>query len=192
MSNDIYHNGVKIVGCVKSDKKSVTLHGFLKCAVMAKVKFEFMKINKKVLVLFSLLAVMLWSCSSDDDESAIVNTSHRDGSFVGSQLEVYLDGSKVVDATSATMKSTLLNANVNHDTGSDDVVAELNPTYNSTITIEGFPQKGKTVTLNTVTNLMGFEGTTEVDGVTYDYDAEFIGTPLLHHDNQGMIIRFTT
>lgn len=147
--------------------------------------------NKKVFILFSLLAVMFWSCSSDDNGIAMNHVSHRDGTFTGSQLEVYLNGSKVTDAVSATMKSTLLNANTDNDTGADDVLTGLNPTYNSIITIEGFPVKGKTVTLKTVTDLMGFEGTIEVDGITYDYDAEFTGTPLMHHDNQGMIIRFT-
>lgn len=56
--------------------------------------------------------------------------------------------------------------------------------------IDGFPTSKESSSFTTVSDLMGFKGDTDIKGVEYKYDAEFTGDPLLHHANQGLILRF--
>lgn len=146
--------------------------------------------NKKLasllltLIVFSLLSISSCSNNEDPNEPAISHPSHRDGTFSGSKLTVTLNGTKVESANTAVMKSELLNSNPYPDgLGS-------NPTFTSKIIIYGFPGPKDQTTLNTVTDLMGFKDEVTLNDKKYIYTGTFTGTPLLHHDNQGLIIDF--
>lgn len=136
---------------------------------------------------FLLVAIVTsYSCNNNEgpDEPAISHPSHRDGTFSGSKLTVTLNGAKVESAKTAVMKSELLNSNPYPDgLGS-------NPTFTSKIIIYGFPCPKDQTTLNTVTDLMGFKDEVTLNDKKYIYTGTFTGTPLLHHENQGLIIDF--
>ena len=149
----------------------------------------------KILNLFLVSALFgtgLCSCSNDEPDSAFNSPSYRDGTYSGKQLTFTLDGMEVPTVSSVTLTFSLKDANVSPDNNEDGSSISSNPTYYTTVKIVGFPGKGKTSTFTTVSNLMGFEGETEIDNVDYVYVGEFTGDPLLHHDNQGLILNFTT
>jgi len=136
---------------------------------------------------------VFFGCSDDETEIYGPNTpSYRDGVYSGKQLTFTLDGAEVPTVTSVFLRSTLKDANLSPDKGPDDVCYPSNPTYYTTVKIEGFPKKGETTTFKTVSDIMGFKGEMTVGGVTYDYIGEFTGDPLMHHDTQGLILNMTT
>ena len=154
-------------------------------------------INMKTKI-FNLIMVTIFltigfiSCSKDEPDSVVNHPSYRDGIYKGSQLTVTLNGKEVSTVSSVTLTSTLKDANVSPDKGPDDFNYPSNPTYYTTVKIIGFPNQGKTSTFTTISDLMGFEGETEIDNVGYEYVGEFTGDPLWHHDNQGLILNFTS
>lgn len=94
--------------------------------------------------------------------------------------------------TSVSVKSTLLDPNVDPDRDPDQVVGSSDPTYNSIVFVKGFPTVDTNLTLETVSDLRGFKGTTDINHVEYEYVGEFTGDPLTTHDKQGLILQFTT
>lgn len=140
--------------------------------------------------MLSILAVSLCSCS-DDEELLINSPSYRDGVYSGTQLTVTLDGEEVETVKSVTLSSTLLDANISQDKKPDQIVNPSDPTYTTVVKIVGFPSSNETCSFTTVSNLEGFYGTASIQGSEYNYEAVFTGNPLLHHDNQGLILRFT-
>lgn len=144
---------------------------------------------KKLLYSYMLIivTVIFYGCS-DEPDSVPNSPSYRDGSYLGKQLTFTLNGVEVPTVSSVTLTSTLKDANVSPDKDPDDFNYPSNPTYYTTVKIVGFPSQGKTSSFNTVSDLMGFKGETTIENVEYDYVGEFIGDPLLQHDNQGLAL----
>lgn len=142
----------------------------------------------------SLLFVsfFLISCHNEGEPEIQRYPSHRDGIYYGTQLIVNLNGISVSSVTSVTLESQILDVNQSPDKESDEIVPPINPTYTTKVTITGFPKSGKTSTFETISDLVGFEGITSIDGVEYQYVGEFTGDPLAHHNNQGLILNFST
>ena len=147
--------------------------------------------KNKILIL-SILGFIVCACSKDDDPVGQRYPSHRDGIYSGSQLLVTLDGNQITSVTSVKLESQILDVNQSPDKEPDEIVPPINPTYTTKVTITGFPKSGKTSTFETISDLVGFEGSTSIDGVAYQYVGEFTGDPLAHHDNQGLILNFST
>lgn len=139
-----------------------------------------------------LIAFIFVSCDKNEVESLENHFSYRDGVYEGKNLSVTLNGNEVSTVTSASVKSTLLEANVDPDRDPDQVVGSSNPTYKSVIVITGFPTIDATSTFETVSDLRGFKGTTIIDNILYNYVGEFTGDPLTTHDKQGLILQFST
>lgn len=137
-----------------------------------------------------ILVSSLYSCDNNE-ESAAEHPSYRDGTYSGKQLTVSLDGQDLTTVSSVTLSSKLLNANVSPDKNSTQVVPPSNPTFTTTVEMDGFPDAGQKSSFTTISDLMGFNGTTTIQGVNYKYNATFTGDPLTTHDNQGLILRFT-
>ena len=150
-----------------------------------------MNVNK-LLTILSVLSIFVCSCSKDDEPVGQRYPSHHDGIYSGSQLLVMLDGNTLTSVTSVKLESQILDVNQNPDKEPDEIVPPINPTYTTKVTITGFPKSGKTSTFETISDLLGFEGSTSIDGVEYQYLGEFTGDPLANHDNQGLILNFTT
>lgn len=146
----------------------------------------------KLLSFLAIAACIILAACSDDQPSAPNSPSYRDGTFAGNQLTVTLDGQQCATASSVTLTSSLLDANLSPDKGPNDVSRPSDPTYTTTVTVTGFPKAGDKTSFVTVSNLRDFQGVTEIQGVEYEYTGEFTGGPLLHHDNQGLILKFTT
>lgn len=146
----------------------------------------------KLLTILSVLSIFVCSCSKDDEPVGQRYPSHRDGIYSGSQLLVTLDGNPVTGVSMVKLESEILDVNQSPDKEPDEIVPPINPTYTTKVTITGFPKAGKTSTFETVSDLLGFEGYTSIDGVEYQYVGEFTGDPLDHHDRQGLIINFST
>ena len=149
-------------------------------------------IGKIIMSAMLILGLVSISACSDDEPSVPNSPSYRDGVYSGKQLTFTLNGEDMASVTSVTLTSTLLNANVSPDKGPDDFNYPSNPTYTTTVKISGFPKSGKTATFKTVSDLLGFSGTATIQGVEYEYTGEFTGDPLMHHDNQGLIMSMTT
>ena len=147
---------------------------------------------KKLLFALTVLSIFVCACSKDDEPVGQRYPSHRDGIYSGSQLIVNLNGIPVSSVTSVKLESQILDVNQSPDKEPDEIVPPINPTYTTKVTITGFPKAGKTSTFETVSDLLGFEGSTSIDGVEYRYVGEFTGDPLDHHDNQGLILNFAT
>lgn len=137
------------------------------------------------------LCLSLSSCSNDETETEAVSPSYRDGVYSGEQLTVTLDGKDLTTVSSVTITSKMLNANVSPDKDSSQVAYPSNPTYTTTVELDGFPASGKTSSFTTVSTLVGFSGTASIQGVEYKYDATFTGDPLARHDKQGLVLSFT-
>ena len=146
----------------------------------------------KLLTILSVLSIFICSCSKDDEPVGQRYPSHRDGIYSGTQLLVTLDGNPVTSVTSVKLESQILDVNQSPDKEPDEIVPPINPTYTTKVTITGFPKSGKTSSFETISDLLGFEGSTFIDGVEYQYVGEFTGDPLAHHDNQGLILNFST
>lgn len=131
-------------------------------------------------------------CDKDEAESVENHPSYRDGVYEGKNLSVTLNGNEVSTVTSVSVKSTLLDPNVDPDRDPDQVVGSSDPTYNSIVFVKGFPTVDTNLTLETVSDLRGFKGTTDINHVEYEYVGEFTGDPLTTHDKQGLILQFTT
>jgi hypothetical protein len=138
-----------------------------------------------------LLSGIMVSCDSDEPESA-TSFSYRDGVYSGSQLKVMVNGAEVTTVNSVTVTSALKDANVSTDKDQNDFNYPSNPTYNSTIKIVGFPKQGKAATFTTISDISGFTGETNINGIEYEYIGEFTGDPLMNHDNQGLILSMNT
>lgn len=138
------------------------------------------------------MTILCVGCDKDEAESLENHPSYRDGVYEGKNLTVTLNGNEVPTVTSVSVKSTLLDPNVDPDIDPDQVVGSSNPTYNSTVIMKGFPTLDATSTLETISDLQGFKGTTAIKNVTYEYVGEFTGDPLTTHDKQGLILQFTT
>jgi hypothetical protein len=48
------------------------------------------------------------------------------------------------------------------------------------------------VTFTTISDISGFTGETNINGIEYEYTGEFTGDPLMNHDNQGLILSMNT
>lgn len=152
-----------------------------------------MKISNKIMLLVALaVGLIALSGCSDEPDSVPNSPSYRDGVYSGKQLTFNLDGEEVTTVSSVTLTSTLKDANVSPDKDPDDFNYPSNPTYYTTVRIVGFPKQGKTSTFTTVSDIMGFKGDAKIGDVDYEYVGEFTGDPLLHHDNQGLILNMTT
>lgn len=149
---------------------------------------NFFSISQSI-VLLGILFLIFPSCHNEPD-SVTESFSYRDGVYSGSQLTVTLDGKNVTSVRSVTLSSKLLDTNLSPDKDPDQFVHPSNPTYTTIVTIDGFPTSKESSSFTTVSDLMGFKGDTDIKGVEYKYDAEFTGDPLLHHANQGLILRF--
>ena len=147
---------------------------------------------KKLLLSLSFLSIIMCSCSKEEEPVGQRYPSHRDGIYSGAQLLVTLDGEPVSSVTSVKLESQILDVNQSPDKEPDEIVPPINPTYITKVTIKGFPKSGKTSSFETISDIMGFEGSTSIDGVEYQYVGEFTGDPLAHHDNQGLILNFST
>ena len=147
---------------------------------------------KKLLLILSILSFIICSCSKDDEPVGQRYPSHRDGVYSGTQLLVTLDGNQLTSVSSVKLESQIFEVNQSPDKEPDEIVPPINPTYTTKVTITGFPKSGKTSTFETISDLLGFEGSTAIDGVEYQYVGEFTGDPLSNHDNQGLILNFTT
>ena len=147
---------------------------------------------KKLLLILSILSIIVCSCSKDDEPEDPRQPSHRDGIYSGTQLIVTLDGNLLTSVTKVKLESQILDVNQSPDKDPDQIMPPINPTYTTKVTITGFPKSGKTSTFESISDIMGFEGSTSIDGVEYQYVGEFTGDPLDNHDNQGLILNFTT
>lgn len=147
---------------------------------------------KKLFLILTILGFIFCSCSKDDEPVGERYPSHRDGIYSGSQLLVTLDGNPLISVTSVKLESQILDVNQSPDKEPDEIVPPINPTYTTKVTITGFPKSGKTSTFETISDLVGFEGSTSIDGVEYQYVGEFTGDPLANQNNQGLILNFTT
>ena len=147
---------------------------------------------KKLFLILTILGFLVCSCSKDDEPVGQRYPSHRDGIYSGSQLLVTLDGNPLSSVISVKLESQILEVNQSPDKEPDEIVPPINPTYTTKVTVTGFPKSGKTSTFETISDLVGFEGITSIDGVEYQYMGEFTGDPLAHHDNQGLILNFST
>lgn len=139
-----------------------------------------------------MMVLFLSGCDNNDVESLESHPSYRDWVYEGQSLSVTLNGNPMPSVTSVSVKSELLNPNIDHDRDPDKVVSSSNPTYTSTIRIAGFPSPKVTSSFVTVSDLQGFKGTATIDGVAYGYEAVFTGDPLTTHDRQGLVLHFTT
>ena len=147
---------------------------------------------KKLFLILSILGFIVCACRKDDCSAGQRYPSHRDGIYSGAQLLVILDGNPITSVTSVKLESQILDVNQSPDKEPDEIVPPINPTYTTKVTITGFPKSGKTSTFETISDLVGFEGSTSIDGVEYQYVGEFTGDPLANHDNQGLILNFST
>ena len=147
---------------------------------------------KKLFLILTILGFLVCSCSKDDEPVGQRYPSHRDGIYSGSQLLVTLDGNPLSSVISVKLESQILEVNQSPDKEPDEIVPPINPTYTTKVTLTGFPKSGKTSTFETISDLLGFEGSASIDGVEYQYVGEFTGDPLANHDNQGLILNFTT
>lgn len=138
------------------------------------------------------MALVFVGCDKDEVESLESHPSYRDGVYKGKNLSVTLDGDEVSTVISVSVKSTLLDPNVDPDRDPDQVVGSSNPTYKSTIIVTGFPIIDATSVFETVSDLRGFKGSTTIDDIEYEYVGEFTGDPLTTHDKQGLILQFST
>lgn len=130
------------------------------------------------------------ACSNDEPSEPIVrHTSHRDGVFSGKQLTVKLNGETLNTVSSVTLNSELLDAHAEEDENGNITVTS---TFKSKIIIVGFPSPKKITQFETISDYVEFKGTTVIDGVTYEYQGEFTGSPLHRHENQGLILQFYT
>lgn len=141
-------------------------------------------------IVSAIIIAVFAACDSDGDEVSFNEPSYRDKEYTGEMLTVYLNEEVISDVTSVTLKSTKKDTNAIY--GDDGEFVGSNPTYYSTITIKGFPKSKSKVTLETISDLDGFSGSAEIEGVQYDYVGEFTGGPLLHTDNKGLILSFIT
>ncbi len=140
-------------------------------------------------LIYSLLvALLLAACGKEVDEPAVAS-SHRDGDYSGEQLTITLDGKDLTSVSSVALHSVLINSNYKVDENGNE---SINPTYETTITLVGFPQAKKKSSFVTQTDLSGFSGTTTIAGVEYRFVGEFTGHPLLRHENQGLILKLYT
>lgn len=152
---------------------------------------------KKVSCIFLMLltaftfSCALFSCSDDEETPATEYSSMRDGLYEGKQLEAYLDGKDITDGLSVNLQSEFAYSVPYYKEGVD-TAAGNDPIYNSTVTVKGFPTYKKKITFQTKSNIRDFSGTTSINGITYDYVAEFVGHPFLRHENQGLKIWFTS
>lgn len=147
---------------------------------------------KKIGVYALLMTIIIVACDNDDSESSVSHPNYRDGVFEGKNLSVTLNGDAVTSVTSVSIKSSLLDPNIDTDRDPDKFVSSTNPTYKSVIVIKGFPTTKATSTFETVSDMQGFKGTTTINDLSYDYVGEFTGHPLTTHDKQGLVLQFSS
>lgn len=145
----------------------------------------------KVLPLLIVFAFCV-ACSNDEPSEPIIgHPSLRDGVFSGEQLTVKLNGELLSTVASVTLNSELFESYPQEDDGSGDILMNY-VTFKSKIIIVGFPSPKKITQFETISDYVEFKGTTVIDGVTYEYQGEFTGSPLHRHENQGLILQFYT
>jgi len=138
-----------------------------------------------------ILALIVSACGDDEDyEPSYSYSSHRDGTFSGSQLEITLDGEPLSGVKSVTISSRHLD-NVYEEDSAGNVLANY-PIFITEVFIDGFPCKKKAFLFRTVSDYDGFKGHTTVDMKDYVYKGEFTGMPLDRHEKQGLILRMET
>ena len=130
------------------------------------------------------------SCHEDVVMSSEKFPSYRDGLFEGKNLKVTLNGKEIKTVEFVKINSNLLDPNVDTDIDTTTVVGSANPIYWSSITIKGFPTEKETQEFVTISTLQGFEGLARINRMWFEYEGEFTGDPLMHHDNQGLILNF--
>ncbi|MCH5238309.1 MAG: hypothetical protein J1E95_11025 [Muribaculaceae bacterium] len=137
------------------------------------------------------------ACNEEDVKSSVSYPSYRDGTYEGKYLTVTLDGKTVASVKSVSIKSELIDTNVNPDSGPESL--EMDPIYNTRIMVVGFPVEDETIVFRTVSDLQGFEGITRINNTGsafnntyYRYKGTFTGDPLTIHDKQGLILAFST
>ncbi len=140
-----------------------------------------------------IVPLVILSCNNEETEPSLPNSpSYRDGIYSGKQLEFSVDGKESITVSSVTLTSRLLDANLDPDKDPDQIAHPSDPTYTTTVSIAGFPLEGDKSSFVTVSNIMGFKGTTMIQNIEYEYVGEFTGDPLSHHENKGLILKLTT
>lgn len=131
-----------------------------------------------IYIVFVSILVALCSCDKNDDLTSIVNTgSPRDWTFTDDQVEVYIDGQKVTTVSEITVSSIQLDKNT-----------DTFPYYSTTLKIKGLVSKKKVTNIEVLADVERFEGTTELNGLTYNVHGVFTGSPFDHYTNMGIIV----
>lgn len=159
-------------------------------------EFKFYDMRKQVFLsgLVALFVCILFtSCNNNEPHS--LKPSYRDGKYEGKNLTVFLNGEELTTVAYVTIRSELIDNNLNPDTDGDSI--EMDPVYHSQVTIEGFPGRNDTFTFAALSDLEGFEGITKINvpasiyyGQYVEFVGEFTGDPLTAHDQQGLILKF--
>ena len=137
------------------------------------------KIFKLLLILVMTMTITpaITSCGDNDEPASANSPSYRDGIYTGQYLKFTINGDSTIAIKSVSLSSTLLSTNAT--TPSDSSIAgSTNPEYSTTVTLNGYPKRKSKTKFTTKSDLIGFYGTTTINGVTYDYVGEFIGDPL--------------
>lgn len=150
---------------------------------------NFIIMKKLLLLLFSVL--LLSSCEKEDGLAGATVSSYRDGVFSKNQTEVYINSTLCSSVTSVAVKSVQSSSGA-MDSEDENIIMNANPKYMTEITLDGFPEAGQKTTLNTESDLTSFSGSVNILGVDYSYEGVYTGDPLQKHEDQGIIIHFTT
>lgn len=144
--------------------------------------------SRAKLFLYGLILsiLSLTACSKDEADNPLSHPSYRDRIYSGDKLSVYLNGKKMVSVISADVKSEQ-----NMSKSNEGSTTAINPVYDTTVRLSGFPAQGNESTLQTTSTLEGFSGKITVKNVDYSYEAQFTGGPLDAPEKQGLIIYFT-
>lgn len=145
--------------------------------------------KKLFILLVSIL--LLSSCEKEGGLAGATVSSYRDGVFSKNQTEVYLNSTLCSSVTSVAVKSVLTNSGT-IDSEDENSIMNVNPKYKAEITLDGFPETGQKTILNTESDLASFSGSVNIQGVDYSYEGTYTGDPLQRHEDQGIIIHFTT
>lgn len=139
--------------------------------------------------LCALLACVVCSCSDSEPDSPFAETpSLRDGIYKGQQLNITLNGKNWGENPEAIVKSKVLPYDAPEI---KDGVIVANPDYSMRICINGVPDKGKEIVLETVLkDMRSFSGSTTIDEVEFIFIGEFGGAPLDFHNDMDLTIAF--
>lgn len=140
-----------------------------------------------------LFVVCAASCNNDYINAEGNNVSLRDDVYSGNRLIVKMDRN-VVTGVTATIQSEWTKTDTTLTSVKDSLgnqILQVNPHYNTTVTLTNFPTKGKAFVLSTISTVDDFKGETTIEGKQYEYEGVFTGDPLDLHQNQGCEIYFT-